>query len=244
MHQKISGLLAFGILFFFCNVLKAQTGKGYLLIAVKPKDAIIRIDTALYQQTWKHIEIDSGHYVIQAWAPHKKLLTDTVYIKEKRGVVFRHRLENTEAYKDYLATKHLQNGLKFIPGVATICAGLIYLGAYQTHQNNADEYLEKANASKATYESMTDINDMQQVKEDFYKYKTLYEDALNKSEKIAKQASIVIPAGVILSGALFYYASKFMHPVYTETPLLSGLSVNYELTGQLPGPRVNCSLKF
>ncbi len=240
----------FFALILTCNPFKSisQSGKGYVLIAIKPSDAIVRLDTMLVQSNKSHILIDSGSHIIKIWAPGMKLVTDTLKVAEGHNVLFRRKLEPTIEYKNYSKELHSYKTKKvltrYLPGLVTLGASIFYYSYYQKYNTDANNYLDKANASKDKYESLTDIIQIQSHKAEYTYYKDLYDESFDKSVKISNQAKIVIPVAVVLTGVFYYYSKKLIKPEFAETPLLSNLSFNYELAGQTAGPRLNYSVKF
>jgi len=235
--------LTFLLIFFKLNSF-AQQGKGYMMVAIKPSDAIIRLDTMRIYQKQSHLPVDVGTYVIKAWAPRMKMITDTIHIVENKAVLFRRKLEYTDEYKNYKKELRIYNRKRYLPGALTLVASLTYLGFYLKYDSDADKYLEKANASKEEYESLTDLVDIQLAKSDYENYKDLYDEALDRTVNVATQAMIVIPVAVVTTGVLHYYSSKLVKPVFNEVPLLSDISFDYKFTGQAQGPRLNFSFKF
>src|SRR5688572_2264550 len=221
----------------------AQTGKGYLLVAVKPDDAIIRLDTSLVQQKMKHFPVDTGSHIIKAWAPGRKLIVDTLDFSENTPVLFRKNLEFTDEYKVYRHKKHMYNtskiGMGYFPGIFTIGISLSFFILHQVAENKADGYLNDAIASKEKYESLTDEAEIQDEKDLYYSHKSNYEAEIKRANNISTSAKIIIPAGIVVTGILYYFSTKLVKPVFSEQPALSGLSLNYQLTGQYTGPRIN-----
>lgn len=233
-------------LLIFLNIISyGQNGKGYMLIAISPDDAIIRLDTALFVQKKSHMVVDTGTYVIRAWAPKTVMITDTIHITEGRSVLFRKKLEYSEAYKKHRKAIHAYNMKKYVPATVTVCASLFYIGMYGKFYREAkNNYLEKALESKAVYENATDIQEIQTYKEAYNMYKSKYDKSIDKANKTLSQAKIVIPVAAAISGAMFYYSLRLTKPVFKETPMLADMTFDYELIGQTPGPRVNFNVKF
>jgi len=236
--------LTFFTVLFTTFYIHAQSGKGYLLVAVKPDNAIIRLDTVLVQQKQSHQVIDSGTYIIKAWAPGRKLVVDTLHIGEGKGVLFRRKLQHTEEYKKYKTQRYAYNMTKYLPGAATIGISLYYLGQYLNHDAEAKKYLEKANDNKETYDGLTDLEEIIKYKSIYKSNKEKYDSALKRTNNVISNASIVIPSAIVITGVLYYCSRKFIKPVFNEVPLLSDLSLDYELTGYARGPRINGCIKF
>lgn len=243
MNKSRPGFL---FLFFFCFGFKsfAQPGKGYLLIAVKPDDAIIRLDTALMIQKRAHQTIDTGTYVIKTWAPGRKLIIDTLHIEEGKGVLFRRKLQHTDEFKQYKTQKHIYNLMRYTPGVATIGIALYYAAQYKSQSANAKKYLEKANESKDNYNTHTDVNAIERYKNIYSDNKNKYDSAIKRTNNVIRDATIIIPAAIVITGVLYYVSRAVVKPVFKETPLLSDLSLNYELSGFANGPRINTVIRF
>ena len=119
MKLIIFSLIA-SFLFFFHLYSFAQGGKGYLMIAVRPENAIIRLDTTLVIQKQIHQVIDPGTYIIRAWAPGRKLIVDTLIIGEGQGILFRRKLQTTDEYTRYKTQKLLYNTTRILPGAITL----------------------------------------------------------------------------------------------------------------------------
>lgn len=232
------------IFFMLCGESIAQSGKGYLLIAVKPDDAIIRLDTTFMIQKRAHQPVDTGTYVIKAWAPGRMLVVDTLKIGEGKGVLFRRKLQHTEEYKRYKTQKHVYNMTRYLPGVATIGIALYYTGQYFRQNANIEKYLDKANESKAIYENLTDAAQIEKYQNIYNINRDKYDSAIRRTNGVISNATIVIPSAIVVTGVLYYVSRKVIKPVFNETPLLSDLSLNYELTGFASGPRINTVIKF
>ncbi|MBK9046808.1 MAG: hypothetical protein IPL74_08915 [Bacteroidetes bacterium] len=227
------------------TISNGQNGKGYMLVAISPDDAIIRIDTALFVQKKSHMVVDTGTYVIRAWAPKTIMITDTIRVTEGRSVLFRKKLEYTDEYKKHRKALHAYNMKKYVPATVTVCASLFYIGMYGKFYKDAkDNYLDKALESKAAYENATDINEILAHKESYNSYKSKYDKSIDKANKTLNQAKIVIPVAAAVTGVMFYYSLRLTKPVFKETPMLSNMTFDYELLGQTPGPRVNFNVKF
>lgn len=227
---------------------KAQSEKGSLLIAIDPDDAIIRLDTALFKQQKSHIAIDTGLHVIRAWAPGKILVTDTINITTMRPVLYRKKLENSPEYKDYLRKKHVRNvaliNLRYVPIAITAAATIYFIGARKNYINDADKNKKEAEESKAIYDNSMDAQTISYYHQVYDIQKERYNSSVKKANNITDVAKIAIPAGIVVTGVLYYFSTKITKPVFTETPALSNLSFNYEIFGQNAGPRFQYSLKF
>ncbi len=228
----------------FCFKGLAQSGKGYLLIAVKPDDAIIRLDTTLMIQKRSHQTIDTGTYVIKTWAPGRKLIIDTLHIEEGKGVLFRRKLQHTDEFEQYKTQKHMYNIMRYTPGVATVGIALYYAAQYTSQTANAKKYLKKANEIKDIYNTLTDVNSIEGYKNIYIENKNKYDSAIKRTNNVIRTATIVIPAAIVITGVLHYISRKVIKPVFKETPLLSNLSLNYEFSGFATGPRINTVIKF
>jgi len=226
----------------------AQTGKGYLLVAVKPDDAIIRLDTALVQQQMKHFPVDTGRHIIKAWAHGRKLVVDTLDFTENTSILFRKKLEYTDEYKDYRHKKHSYNtskiGTAYFPGLFTISISIAFFITHKSAVNKSEDYLNDAITSKEKYENLTDEAEIHDEKEIYSRHKSNYDEQINRANKISTSAKIIIPTGIVVTGVLYYFSTKLVKPVFNEQPALSGLSLDYQLTGQYTGPRINYNLKF
>ena len=243
IHKRI-GLIA-AVILLMCNMAFSQNGKGYWMIAISPSDAIIRIDTALFVQKKVLMAVDTGTYVIRAWAPKTVMITDTIHVSEGKSVLFRKKLEYTDEYKRYRKDLRAYNMKKYVPASVTIATSLVYIGMYSKFYKEAkNDYLKKARDYKAAYESSTDAAEIETYKNAYYSYKSKYDNSIKKANNTLKQASIVIPSAVIVTGVMFYFSSRLVKPVFKETPMLSNLTIDYELLGQYPGPRANLNIKF
>jgi hypothetical protein len=232
----------------FCISMQAQNIQSPLMIVISPEESVIRLDTALFKQTNKHIMTDSGSYVIRAWAPKKKLLIDTIHVDGRNPVLYRKKLENSDAYKAYKKdlNSYYRKALltKYVPAMLTIGSAIYFTSRYRYQENQAEGHLDKCKEYKAQYELATDNDKIEQYRKGFYSEKEQYDAAVEKANNTIKQATIVIPVGLVATGVLLYISRDLKKPVYTETPLLSGLNFNYEWFGQTPGPRINYSFKF
>jgi hypothetical protein len=243
INKHIGFIISF--LLLISNLAFSQNGKGYWMIAISPSDAIIRIDTALFVQKKVHMPVDTGTYVIRAWAPKTVMITDTIHVAEGKSVLFRKKLEYTNEYKQYRKELRSYNMKKYVPASVTIATSLVFIGMYNKFYKEAkNDYLKKARDYKAAYESSTDAAEIETYKNAYYSYKSKYDNSIKKANNTLKQASIVIPTAVVVTGVMFYFSSRLVKPVFKETPMLSNLTFDYELLGQYPGPRANVNIKF
>ncbi len=195
-------------------------------------------------QKRSHQVVDSGTYVIKAWAPGRKLIVDTLQIGEGKGVLFRRKLQHTEEYKRFKTQRYAYNMTRYLPGAATIGIALYYAGQYARQNANAKKYLDQANESKVIYENLTDATEIEKYKNIYNINKDKYDSAIKRTNSVASNATIVIPAAIVVTGVLYYVSRKVIKPVFEETPLLSDLSLNYELSGFARGPRINTVIKI
>jgi hypothetical protein len=232
----------------FANPLSAQTGKGYVMIAVNPDDAVIRLDTTLFIQKKSHVALDTGTYILRAWAPRCQLVTDTLHVNSTRPMVFRMKLPYTAEYKAYRKEKQEYNRkmllTRYVPWGITIGMILYFPAQYTIEKNAADDYLDDAYAHKASYESLTDAEQIDFYKKQYNQSKSDYESSIKKSDNAKNAALIAIPAAAVVSGVLYMVSRKFEKPVYEETPLLSRVSFSVlpNVTGKTTA--VSCAVKF
>lgn len=250
MTQKFRFLIAALLLLWigFHVPVYAQNGKGVLMIAVSPSDAVIRIDTALFKQKTTHMQVDTGTYTIRAWAPGRVMITETIHVKESPPVLFRRDLEYTPEYREYRKQKRGYNikmtNLRYIPGGATIAAGVYLAARYQVNKSDADRNKQDAEESLKIYSSLTDQEQIEFYRAKYLKSLELHDEAIRKANDTRSLAMIVVPAGIVTTGVCYFLSRKVVKPVFEEVPALSGLSFDYSLSGDHPGPRFHYSYKF
>jgi hypothetical protein len=247
-RQMLKWGSAFLLFLIFGNSLSAQTGKGYVMIAVSPNDAVIRLDTSLFIQKKSHVPLDTGTYILRAWAPKCQLVTDTLHVTSAKPMVYRLKLPYTEQYNAYRKEKQEYNRkmllTRYVPWGVTLGMILYFPAQYSIEKNAAEDYLDDAYAHKATYESLTDAEQIDIYKKQYNQSKSDYESSIKKSDNAKNSALIAIPTAVVISGVLYMVSRKFEKPVYEETPLLSRVSFSVlpNVTGKTTA--VSCAIKF
>lgn len=213
-----------------CYAANAQSTKGYLLLAIKPSDAVVRLDTLNVSGIKSHIQLDTGNYILKAWAPGYSLFTDTVTITSKSPLVYRARLTYSEPYMQYRKEKKSYQKhmalTRYIPWAVTAFVTIYFPLQYISQSNAADDYYNDALYYKDVYETSTDAGLILASKERYYLAKADYESALEKSNKAATAALVAIPTAMAISTWLYFYSEKFEKPLFEETPLLSNVSIS------------------
>lgn len=113
-----------------------------------PEDAVVKIDNQLVKNG-EAINLSSGQYLLEVWAPRFSLITDTVQLEAGKTFVYRKGLkkldDNYEVYreelKDYRNFKLNQNLTIFGYGAVSVGLGLIVLDA---RNKGFSELLQKA----------------------------------------------------------------------------------------------------
>jgi hypothetical protein len=246
--QKIIVAILVPVLFCVVHKLQAQNKQSPLMIAVSPDNSIIRLDTALFRQTKSHFMADTGIYLIKAWAPGRKLLTDTIHVSGNGPVLYRKKLEKTNEYK---AFKHENRKVirkvflqRVLPGLVTAGSAAYFTIGYNKYKDDAQKHLDKCTELKSAYEGATGLAEVTEYRDGYLAEKERYDSAIKRANDLVKQATIILPVEIVTTGVLWYVSRKLQKPVFTETPLLSDLNFDYNFFGNAPGPRFNYVFKF
>lgn len=228
MGRRINQIIifTFGLLHSFNS--NCQTS-GNLYFFVSPENSIVRLDTSLYQQKKEIVSMPPGTYIVKIWAPKRKLLTDTLVVKEKGITFFRRKLSFTDEYKSYrqkiFAYKTLKGIMRYALIPATAIMALHSYSDYKNHSDNADYYLEQANNIRNGFSALLTIDQVNIARERFEYCSVNYDEEIESANKKMKQTQLIIGSGIILTSVL-NYCTKFLHkPSYSETPLLSDVSI-------------------
>ncbi len=225
----------------FSSTLLAQSPAGYVLIVVKPEDAIIRLNDDLFKQKTAHLKLDTGRYIIRSWAAGRELVTDTIFVKENTPLLYRKKLGYTEEYKKYRVKKLSYKSQKssiYVMGGITVASAIYFYLDYAGTVKDANDYRDKANEYKAIYESQTDVNEIIKYRNAFERNKALHEESVDKANSAASRSILYVSAGAVATGVLYVISRKITKPVFKEIPLLSDLSFNYDFNQASSGPRV------
>jgi hypothetical protein len=235
LFRLLSHLLIF---FLLSPYLVAQT-PSKLRVYAKPDSAIIK-SGELYFEYGKFKELDTGTYIIKAWAPTRQLVSRTVELKANQYKTIPLKLPYTPAYKKYLR-KNRSYKIKKMLFRYSFIAGYLLLASnsyaiMQHNQDDADHFFEEAEKYKTEYEQSFWEYDLQFNRSRFEQNKLNYDEAL---AEVNSQRKILI-AGAAATAVLTYVgwkiSNKLKKPVYEkETPLLSDMQLVPAWTPQFTG---------
>lgn len=229
-----SKAFALTYLLFLSSIIGAQeTGKGKAIIFFGSNTpTIVRLDTALIQQSQKPFLLNEGKYVIKAWAPTKKLFIDTITIQEGKTTICVRKLENSDDYDLYKRNLNMYKlkimGTRFVPFPLTAGYALFSYLRYNKNKKLGHEHLLKAQEAKRGYETSISVSNITKNYELYYEEKAQYENYIKKNNKLSVATSIIIPTGIVASAAIMYLSKKIKRPAFSETKLLSLNSAGIE----------------
>jgi hypothetical protein len=225
------------LLFAAAGALFSQTGR--IEFNVLPENAILKVNGQTVSNH-KEAEVPAGTCIIQAWAPEKKLYTDTVTIQE--GQLFRYHkyLLPTPEFRRYnrdVAWYQFDTGLYYTLKYGSFLVPVLYASsafpALVEKSNTAETYRQLALEQKKLYEESDTPEDIDNHRKLFHvynrEYRTAYDRSIHRSKNLVKPAIIT---GSMLAGALacFVLLKRPKRPVYTEIPKLTALeyTIDYQ----------------
>jgi len=194
--------------------------KGYLVAYPKPKEAIIRLDTTKIIP-YKASQIDTGQYILKAWAPTYNLFIDTISISSNQYTHSKFKLRHTNNYLKYRAAVRKQKrGFRITSGATLIFAGL----GIALHTKTI-AFEKDAKSYKASYLGGVSLDDIEKAKADYKKSLDNF-----KSYRTYRNTSFIAATGIgIIGGYLSYKYYKNHQVEYKEdVPQLSSITPSFD----------------
>lgn len=204
-----------------------KPGLGKALIMFEAPEKIVRVNGELWKKD-SLVDLAPGRYTVQAWAPKRRLYTDTLWVKENKVTICAKRLKYTKEYKSYKLNKLNVFILRSIPISATLAYSAFAYIEYQKKAQAIEPLLQDALAEKELYEQSVSINKMYEHLNNYNVAKGEYENQLNATNNYAKKAVLISSAGLVCSAGLYWLSKSLEQPKYTEIPLLSLNYLNME----------------
>lgn len=239
-------LLSCFFVYFLLNnnfiLAQSKEGKGTLRVYTKPKDAVIKMGGEKLEYG-KSMLLDTGKYVIKAWAPKRELVEKEILLKEKQYKTVPIKLPYNAAYKKY-KWKHRYYVFKkatlkygFLT-VYSIFAISNYLQIQQL-EDDANQYKRNTENYKQAYETSFWPVDIENNKARYYSNKAEYNSAVDEMNQ--KMTRILYGAGATACITYFTWrwGNKLKKPIYEEVPQLSRLQINPFYTPLVSGFQLN-----
>ena len=215
--------------------LQAQN-KGSFRVLTQPQGAIIELGDQTLEYG-KFYDIDTGNYVIKAWMAKRELLEKKIHVKDSDIVTVRMKLDYSEVYKKYEFKRkryHVSQGvLKYGFGVSYLIYELNSISDINKFKDDAERFENEVNLYKGQYEQSFWSNDFGFFKAKYNQNLTNYVESVDAVNRRYRNLQIGAAAAIITTYFGWKIAKKIKKPTYTESPLLSGITVRPNLNNNL-----------
>jgi hypothetical protein len=202
----------------------SQENVGYLQLYIYPDQCKITLNDSISLKSKSKTALTAGTYKINISAPKLMTVTENLKIEKDSTLIFRKILTYNDTYVSYkkeMREYSLKKGA-IITSSAIIAGLTLYLTYKYTIQanNNQNKAYQTAMNYKNLYENSYNSIDIENNKNNFYKYKDEY-------YKYKKQKYISIPIAIIgsyMTYKSFKYSKTIKKPKYVEP-----LSFNYNM---------------
>ena len=223
MKKLLFTLLALTVLF---QIFAQDTSK--LRVYTRPSGAIVKMngETLTYG---KFIVLDSGEYIIKAWAPKRALVKKRVILGNNHLKTVAIKLPYSEEYVQYRRKLRFYNFKKYSLRYGFIASYLIFASSYissiSDFNDDASHFEKEAGKYKLLYQQSFWTEDLNFYAQKCSQSKGNYEDAIDEVDKRTRM--VQIGAGVTLITTYFAWklAKTMSKPRFEEMPLLSNLTV-------------------
>lgn len=180
------------LLFFALNCSIAVLGqKGAVLLQVQPTNAIVRIGGKEYKNLTK-VDLPAGKYFIEAWAPGRQYVKDSIEIFADAFVKFDTILAISDAYKLYSQqykeySKAKVNNALLKSSIVVFNAGIT--GVVMAFMpGDVKMHRDAANAALDNYNKSTNAIALADYKAKYEEEKRLYEEGKSERKKYLYKA--------------------------------------------------------
>ena len=234
-------LLSFSLLYMSYGLAAQTIDKGVLRVYIQPNDAIIRLDS-LHLTYGKSIKLDSGTYLIEAWAPKRELVEKEVKIVPNLYKTVRIKLPYCKAYKEYRFKNNIQNSKRYLlrygPAAAYLFYASIKLGDIHRLEKSSDQLYDETQSYKKQFETAFFIEEIQRNRSLYNDRKSKYDQQIDEINDLWKEVQIGAGITAVATFLSWKLASKVKKPTYTETPLLSRVQWSPRWSSNLKGMKL------
>lgn len=169
---------------FFSLSVVAQNGA--VLLQVLPSNAIVRLNGVEYKNLTR-VEVPAGKYTLEAWAPGRNYIKDTIEIYGNGFVKYDTVLPISDAYKVYSAEmkeySKIKNGNGIVKGsIVLFNAGITAL-VMAIMPGDVKEHRNAANTALDNYRNATSPSALNETRQKYETENQLYEDGKDKRKK-------------------------------------------------------------
>ena len=216
--------ILFILLFYFPISVYSQQNVGYLQLYIYPDQCKISINDTLFVTSKSKTMLPQGTHKINISAPKLKSVSEVITIQKDSTLVYRKIIGYNDSYlahKKEMRDYSLKKGA-IVTSTALIAGLTLYLTYKYTIQasNNQDKAYQIAMNHKLLYETSFNSVDIENNKNNFYKYKDEY-------YKYKKQKYISIPIAII--GSYLTYKSIKFSKTIKKPKYVEPLSFNYNM---------------
>lgn len=248
LSRNFSFVSIFTSLIIFLSVsidLQGQD-KGKLRVFTKPSNALIKLENQQLE-FGKFIELDTGNYVVKAWAEKSKLIEREVRIDSGYKKTLRIDLPYSDAYKKYrfklLSYRTTKNFLRFAPIISYGILAYMTQQDIQQYDEDAARFKQDALSYKDSYESAFFEPNFTFNRTGFETAKANYEDAINNLNQAREFLLISSIAAAGITYISWKLSNKLKKPSYSETPLLTAFSLSPVINQNCNGFSLSCKIK-
>lgn len=174
------------ILLFSCFALTAFAQTGALILQVQPTNAIVRLNGKEYKNLTK-VEVPAGVYTIEAWAPGREYLKDTIEVFANAFVKYDTILTVSSAYKVYSQQMSEYSRIKtnngILKGSIVVFNAGITAVVLAIMPGNVRQHRDAANTALNSYNNTTGVLGLNEFKAEYDREMALYEDGKEKRKK-------------------------------------------------------------
>lgn len=173
-------------LLFACFACTVFAQNGAVLLQVQPTNAIVRLNGKEYKNQYR-AEIPEGTYILEAWAPGRDYIKDTIEIYADAFLKYDTILPTSSAYKKYSKEFSEYSKIKTSNGIikgsiVLFNAGITALAmAYMP--GDVKQHRDAANTALDNYNNTTGTYGLNEFKIEYEKEKALYEEGKEKRKK-------------------------------------------------------------
>jgi len=229
-------LFVFNVLFLIGGISYSQemadSSKGKMRVYTQSSAAVIYVGE-LKVKYGEIIELDTGQYVITAWAPKRKKVRELVRVGNKYTKTVRIKMPLTKEYKHYRNKKALyevkKTTLRYGPMTAFIFYAANEMSVISKSNENADQFLTLANEQKSKAENSFWPSDIEANRKGFAVSKLSYENEIEKVNDGWQKIYAGLAATIVVNYFTWRLSKKLKRPNYDEKPQLTKLFIGPDM---------------
>ncbi len=174
------------VFLFTCFAISVMAQNGAVLLQVQPSNAIVRLNGKEYKNLTR-VEVPAGIYFIEAWAPGREHLKDSIEIFADAFVKYDTILKVSPAFKAYSQEFSEYSKIKTSNGI--IKGSIVFFNAGITALTMAFmpgdvlKHRNAANTALDNYSNATGVIAIAEFKAKYDKEAALYEEGRDKRKK-------------------------------------------------------------